>query len=63
MYLRLQPEEGAVELRRLLVFGFLVDLQVLQLSLRQPQLLRQSLGVERLLVQVLLNATRTHTTQ
>jgi len=61
IYLGLQSEDVAVELRWPLVSRVFVDLQLLQLALRQPQLLRQRLGVQRLLLQVLLNTTHTHT--
>lgn len=54
-YLGLQPDDGGVQLRPLLVLGVVVDLHLLQLSLSVPQLLRQRLGVLGLLLQTLLN--------
>lgn len=50
-----------MEFGRLLVFGVFVNLHLLQLSLRVPQLLRQGLGVLRLLFQTLLNTHCIHT--
>lgn len=58
VYLCLQSEDGAVEFGRLLVSGLFMHLQLLQLSLCHPQLLRKSLSVLRLLLQVLLNTTQ-----
>ena len=61
LYLCLQSEDGAVEFRCLLVSGFFMHLQLLQLSLCHPQLLRKSLSVLRLLLQVLLNTIQHNT--
>ncbi len=61
LYLCLQSEDSAVEFGCPLVSGVFVDLQLLQLSLCQPQLLSHRLGVMRLLFQVLLNTTHTRT--
>lgn len=58
-HLCFQSEDGAAELRHLLVFGVFLDLQILHLSLRQPQLLSQLFGVLSMLLQVLLNTKHT----
>lgn len=61
VYLCFQSKDGGGQLRCLLVFGAFVNLQLLQLSLCHPQLLSQSLSVQRLLLQVLLNKQNTDT--
>lgn len=53
-HLCFQSKGGAGEFRHPLVFGALVEPQLLQLSLRLPQLLRQIFSMLSLLVQVLL---------
>ena len=62
-YLGLQSVDGAVEFERPLALGSIVDLQLLQLSLHLPQLLRQILSMQRLLLQVLLNRKQTHSSE